>query len=233
VQNDSETDVDCGKGSCTSSCCALKCPDGLKCTFATDCVNGVCGVNNVCSSPPCTCQAPTCSDTVKNQNESDVDCGGICGSTCAQGQTCNVPADCSTANCPAGGGVCGSFQCSAPAVMYGGHCYQTFSSTVTFASAEAACVIWGGHLIAINSDAEWLFLKNTIHLTCWEWIGLNDIAVEGTMQWTNGDPVTYMNPAFSNNSATNDCTIQRDTSAQKGDWQMVSCDTLHCYVCER
>jgi uncharacterized repeat protein (TIGR01451 family) len=54
-------------------------------------------------SPP----APTCSDGIKNQTETDVDCGGtVCG-TCANGKACLVAADCTSATCTAG-------VCSAP-----------------------------------------------------------------------------------------------------------------------
>ncbi len=37
---------------------------------------------------------PTCSDGAKNQNETDVDCGGICGANCADTKTCATKADC-------------------------------------------------------------------------------------------------------------------------------------------
>jgi hypothetical protein len=47
---------------------------------------------------------PTCNDGVKNQTETDVDCGGICGATCAAGKFCLVAGDCQTASCA--GGVC-------------------------------------------------------------------------------------------------------------------------------
>jgi hypothetical protein len=45
------------------------------------------------------CQAATCSDGIKNENESDVDCGGACGATCGAGKTCNTSGDCQSGNC--------------------------------------------------------------------------------------------------------------------------------------
>jgi len=43
----------------------------------------------------------SCTDGIKNQNETDVDCGGVCAK-CAAGKLCEVNADCSTALCSAG-----------------------------------------------------------------------------------------------------------------------------------
>lgn len=51
---------------------------------------------------------PSCDDLLKNQDESDVDCGGGC-SPCLEGQTCNSGADCTTMACLAG--VCTASAC--------------------------------------------------------------------------------------------------------------------------
>jgi len=42
----------------------------------------------------------TCSDGIKNQDETDVDCGGSC-SGCADGLNCSINSDCSSNNCVA------------------------------------------------------------------------------------------------------------------------------------
>ena len=49
------------------------------------------------------CAAATCSDGVKNGNETDTDCGGSCKG-CATGKVCAKPADCATGACS--GSVC-------------------------------------------------------------------------------------------------------------------------------
>lgn len=46
----------------------------------------------------------TCFDAIRNDTETDVDCGGRCGLDCGIGQTCQVGDDCMFATC--GGGVC-------------------------------------------------------------------------------------------------------------------------------
>jgi hypothetical protein len=53
----------------------------------------------------CAVQAtPTCTDGIRNGNESDVDCGGGTCGPCGLGRVCRVGADCATLNCA--GGVC-------------------------------------------------------------------------------------------------------------------------------
>ena len=51
--------------------------------------------------------APSCDDGVRNQDESDVDCGGAASCPrCPDGSTCTTPGDCATGACM--GGTCGS-----------------------------------------------------------------------------------------------------------------------------
>jgi hypothetical protein len=61
---------------------------------ASDCQSGVCS-NGVCA-------APTCSDTVKNGGESDIDCGGPTCAKCDLGKDCNGNADCTSNQCVGG-----------------------------------------------------------------------------------------------------------------------------------
>src|SRR5438105_3254733 len=64
IQNDDETDVDCGGARCG------KCDAGRGCLHGSDCAGVICD-NNVCA-------AASCTDRVKNGSETDVDCGGSC-----------------------------------------------------------------------------------------------------------------------------------------------------------
>ena len=52
-----------------------------------DCISAHC-VGNLCA-------APTCNDGVKNQGESDTDCGGACA-PCGANRICTKPSDCAT-----------------------------------------------------------------------------------------------------------------------------------------
>jgi hypothetical protein len=92
IKNNDETDIDCG-GSTTCADCA----NGKTCLVNADCLS------NLCSGGVCTAPAASCTDGIKNQNETDVDCGGstVC-SDCANGKTCLVNADCVSNNCVSG-----------------------------------------------------------------------------------------------------------------------------------
>jgi hypothetical protein len=91
VKNALETDIDCG-GSCA------KCDHLKKCKLAADCVSGVC---KDVGGTGLICQAPTSTDSVKNGNETGVDCGGTGNPTCPNGQACNDRADCTSGYCKA------------------------------------------------------------------------------------------------------------------------------------
>lgn len=82
-----ETDIDCG-GSCAP------CGDLFRCKQDTDCQSGKCdtSVRNVCLPP-------SCLDGVKDQSETDVDCGGGICARCDLGKTCTSELDCLSSAC--------------------------------------------------------------------------------------------------------------------------------------
>ena len=90
IQNQDESDIDCG-GLCGPTCVAGENCNGNGDCFSDDCQGGICQAG-----------VGTCDDGIVNQNESDVDCGGICGATCVVGESCNVNGDCVDRVCSAG-----------------------------------------------------------------------------------------------------------------------------------
>ena len=122
-------DDQCSGGVCVGK--AVNCDDGLLCTVdscdpASGCTHELikpcCG--NAIVEPPeacddgnnsnednCTtlCQLPSCSDTFRNGDESDVDCGGSCPG-CPDGGKCAQSADCASLVCS--DGVCQVPSCS-------------------------------------------------------------------------------------------------------------------------
>ena len=103
VQNQQETDVDCGGPNCSTSTTA--CANGKICKVNTDCLESWCVIS---SGSTGVCTHPTCSDSVKNGTESDVDCGGTCPAKCADGKTCTKDLDCTN-------GWCNGSKCATPA----------------------------------------------------------------------------------------------------------------------
>ncbi len=95
--NASEIDVDCGGPDCGP------CGPGQTCFVNTDCDSLLCDpVTN-------TCNAPDCGDGVTNGDETDLDCGGTCGSTCEPGEGCLVGLDCLSFGCDVATGVCNDY----------------------------------------------------------------------------------------------------------------------------
>jgi len=88
--------IDCQSNS-TSSFITCKdrgdCDDGASCTDNSDCKSRFCSNGK--------CAQAGCSDGVKNQLESDVDCGGPCGK-CSNDKACHTNGDCQSNYCSFG-----------------------------------------------------------------------------------------------------------------------------------
>ena len=89
VRDGGEPDVDCG-GSC-----GVSCPSGDACRRDGDCTSGYCA-SEVFQVPRCT--DTRCDDGVRDNDESDVDCGGHCPA-CARGQLCRYDSECASHKC--------------------------------------------------------------------------------------------------------------------------------------
>ena len=95
LRNATETDVDCG-GECDQGC-----PLDGSCILPEDCATrGAC----IGGSPlmPVTygrCAAANCDDLIRNQDETDVDCGGVCPLRCSLNQGCLTNDDCDSGSC--------------------------------------------------------------------------------------------------------------------------------------
>jgi hypothetical protein len=71
----------------------------VECNDPKNCTSGVCTANQ--------CAAPTCTDGVKNGNETGIDCGGGTCPPCMDGMPCSMGTDCT-------GGACDSLVCCTP-----------------------------------------------------------------------------------------------------------------------
>ncbi len=87
VPNGNETDTDCG-GSCG------KCDTGKGCKVGGDCATNVCRDG--------LCAGARSANGVRDDDESDVDCGGALAAACNVGQACGAGSDCVTNACDAG-----------------------------------------------------------------------------------------------------------------------------------
>ncbi len=79
INDGEESDIDCG-GECSP------CNDGSSCFTGDDCLSKVC-VSGIC-------QTAICSDNITNQDETDIDCGGLKCDPCGEGKHCIADSDC-------------------------------------------------------------------------------------------------------------------------------------------
>jgi len=95
VMNGNETDVDCGGQTCQS------CSVGQGCKIESDCSNtSFCQIAPSQSNGACVQIIDTCKDGIKNQMETDIDCGGSFGCPpCLFGMSCDSAYDCNTYGC--------------------------------------------------------------------------------------------------------------------------------------
>lgn len=83
--------------------------------------------------------------------------------------------------------------------------------------AQDKAVDLGGNLVTVGDQAEMDWIHENLNVfngvNRGLWLGLNDVAVEGTFEWTSGEPVNYTdwNTGEPNNSNNEDMTHTWDT----------------------
>jgi len=87
-----ETAIDCG-GSCSP------CELNKDCLVNDDCESGFCNLSNKCAKA-------SCDDDVKNNDETDTDCGGEKCPECGIGKECKKDSDCESGVCHSTSKVC-------------------------------------------------------------------------------------------------------------------------------
>jgi hypothetical protein len=131
-----ESGIDCGWT------CSTPCHTGIMCSSDSDCVSGNCEAHRCMP-------APTCSDGVTNQHESDLDCGGPC-KPCIRYQNCSGHSDCDSRVCR--DGACATAVCSDHVqnqnesdVDCGGHCDKCADGKRCASAYDCASGICGAH----------------------------------------------------------------------------------------
>ena len=95
---------------------------------------------------------------------------------------------------------------------------------ITWTDAEAAAQAnflagVSGHLVTINSQAEWDFVVSEFPIN-YTWIGLTDQFQEGNFYWVTGEPVTFTRwiPNEPNNAGDEDFVFYQTSSGLGGDF---------------
>jgi hypothetical protein len=99
--------------------------------------------------------------------------------------------------------------------------------------AELDCVAQGGHLAAIHGDLQQNELASSaLQIADDEWyVGLNDLAAEGTYAWTDGTPFDYVGWAGGepNDAGNEDCVHLASWAGML--WNDISCGVELRYIC--
>ncbi|MFH1131587.1 MAG: lectin-like protein, partial [Pseudomonadota bacterium] len=151
------------------------CLPGNKCNSGLKCVSGICvyapdiGVDTTSDI-----FVPTCGNAIKEPGEA-----------CDDGNT-NDDDQCN-ANC--------TLACTG-GVTFNLHCYvyqAAYGDTLTWVQAAQVCEDKSMHLLTVDSQAESVFVRNSLGIPTSTriWIGLNDMAKEGTWVWATGEKTTY------------------------------------------
>jgi hypothetical protein len=172
--------VDCG-GDCTT-----KCGTDARCGDPEDCASGVC-TNAMC-------KAATCSDTVKNGDESDADCGGTCPLRCDDAKACLAHGDCTS-------GVCTNSICQAP--LCNDNVKNGNESDLDCGGADCGDCGYG-KICRTNDDCSSTWCQGA---TCKPELLLNEIQSRGNVGATD-EFIELYNPTDHAISFTSDWTIE-------------------------
>ena len=89
IKNGNETSIDCGGGGQCKPCKATGNSGTGSCLRDTDCLSERCE-DGLCVS---------CSNNIKDSDEGDIDCGGMCQKKCKNSKNCQKGSDCLTSYC--------------------------------------------------------------------------------------------------------------------------------------
>ena len=106
------------------------------------------------------------------------------------------------------------------------------ATSATWSDAESSCQGWGYELNTIDDATENAVVAayNSTYSMGDPWIGLSDVASEGTWVWSSGSSSTYTNwgSGEPNDSGGEDCTHIYTS----GSWNDLPCSSSRAYVCE-
>ncbi len=104
-----------------------------------------------------------------------------------------------------------------------------------WAAAESVCNEAGVHLAALTSATESTIVASWVQTESagpFVWVGFNDIASEGTFEWTSGESFSYTNWHPGEPDNTNEPGDCGNLAIPVGDWWDGSCTVSLPYVCE-
>ncbi|KAM9835057.1 uncharacterized protein ACBT44_015639 isoform 3-T4 [Syngnathus typhle] len=129
----------------------------------------------------------------------------------------------------------GEPRCSAPDwEEFAGFCYKTFEGKKKWDDAQLVCRSLGADLVSIHSEVEQASVKNVSNLeTSDMWTGMNDLALPGTLVWSDRHEVTFTHWAAGEPSQRvglgKHCVA---VLRQTGRWKLMSCAQANSFMCK-
>ncbi|XP_061151047.1 C-type mannose receptor 2-like [Syngnathus typhle] len=129
----------------------------------------------------------------------------------------------------------GEPRCSAPDwEEFAGFCYKTFEGKKNWDDAQLVCRSLGADLVSIHSEVEQASVKNVSNLeTSDMWTGMNDLALAGTLVWSDRHEVTFTHWAAGEPSQRvglgKHCVA---VLRQTGRWKLMSCAQANSFMCK-
>jgi hypothetical protein len=119
----------------------------------------------------------------------------------------------------------------APAFIYPAdhHAYRLFTGALSAGSARTRCEASGGHLVALETNEERLFVGKNVGIVAW--VDATDTGQESRFVWPNGqavDAATYATDKPNDPDFTRACLVMNP-----GDrYADAKCEEPHAYICE-
>jgi hypothetical protein len=109
-------------------------------------------------------------------------------------------------------------------------CYLLSSESLGWLAARGRCRAWGGVLMIVGSVEEDSLLSEQLSSNAW--IGLNDLALEGTFVWDGGAGATFRRWGDNepNDVGGSDCVEKR---LSDGFWYDQACALAKAFACEK
>ncbi|XP_078539314.1 aggrecan core protein isoform X1 [Lissotriton helveticus] len=183
--------------------------------------------------PTLTAVPPQVSPEMTDTEDIDV----CLSSPCLNGATCVDGIDSFTCLClPSYGGDLCEIDlkiCEEGWTKFQGNCYKHFPERETWVDAETMCRNHQSHLASIHNPEEQEFVNNNAQ--DYQWIGLNDKAIQHDFRWSDGLPLQYENwrPNQPDNFFAHgeDCVVM--IWHERGEWNDVPCNYHLPFTCKK